>query len=52
MVKPHKEVHESIKKAMALIGSKEVDAIIQYFKDAEKASAQLFSTLDHLTKEK
>jgi methyl-accepting chemotaxis protein len=52
MVTPHKEVHDAIKKAMALIGTKEIDKIIEHFKDAEKASKRLFTSLDNLTKEK
>jgi len=52
MVSPHKEVHDTIQKAMSLIGTKDVDKIIELFKDAEKASKQLFVSLDTLTKEK
>ena len=51
IVSPHKEVHDAIKKAMALIGTEKIDEIILHFKDAEKASRELFIHLDNLTKE-
>ncbi|WP_457745796.1 methyl-accepting chemotaxis protein [Sulfurimonas sp.] len=48
---PHKKVHEDIAKAMKMIGSTDIDTIITLFKDAEKASQELFIHLDNLIKE-
>jgi len=49
---PHKKVHDAVKKAMALIGSNKIDDILSQFRDAEKASHELFEHLDNLTKGK
>ena len=49
---PHKRVHEDIAKAMEKLGSKDIDAIIALFKDAEKASHELFEYLDKIIKER
>lgn len=51
MVSPHKHVHDTIRKAMALIGTDKIDEMIALFKEAEKASHELFEHLDNLTKE-
>ena len=51
MVAPHKEVHDSIQKAMTLIGSDKVDEIIKLFKEAERSSKELFNGLDNLAKD-
>ncbi|WP_434636305.1 methyl-accepting chemotaxis protein [Sulfurimonas sp. NW7] len=49
---PHKKVHDDIAKAMRMLGSDKVDEIIKIFKDAEKASQELFTYLDNMVKEK
>jgi len=51
MVAPHKRVHEDIEKAMQKLDTKDIDMIITLFKDAEKASAELFEYLDNIIKE-
>ncbi len=48
---PHKRVHDDIAKAMSKLQSKEIDEIIALFKDAEKASLELFVQLDSMMKE-
>jgi len=48
---PHKRVHEDIAKAMEKLGSKDIDAIIALFKDAEDASRELFEHLDRIIQE-
>ncbi|WP_226966403.1 methyl-accepting chemotaxis protein [Sulfurimonas sediminis] len=49
---PHKKVHDDIAKVMRMLGSDKVDEIIKIFKDAEKASQELFNYLDNMVKEK
>ena len=51
MVHPHKEVHDYVREAMALLNSGEVDKIIEIFKKIEASSKTLFDQLDNLTKE-
>ncbi len=51
MLEPHKKVHEDIAKAMSKFESKDIDEIIELFKDAEKASFELFEHLDRIIKE-
>ncbi len=51
MLEPHKKVHEDIAKAMNKLGSRDIDEIIGLFKDAEKASLELFDYLDKIIKE-
>ncbi|QOP45894.1 methyl-accepting chemotaxis protein [Sulfurimonas paralvinellae] len=51
ILEPHKKVHEDIAKAMSKIDSKDIDEIIKLFKDAEKASSELFDYLDKMVKE-
>ena len=45
---PHKRVHEDIAKAMEKLDSKDIDATIALFKDAEQASRELFEYLDKI----
>jgi len=47
---PHKKVHEDIAKAISKLGTKNIDEIISLFKDAEKASLELFTYLDRVIK--
>ena len=51
MLEPHKKVHEDIAKAMSKLDSRDIDEIIALFKDAEKASLELFEHLDNIMKE-
>ena len=51
MLEPHKKVHEDIAKAMSKLDSRDIDEIIALFKDAEKASLELFEHLDRIIKE-
>ena len=51
ILEPHKKVHEDIAKAMQKLESREIDEIIKLFKDAEKASTELFEHLDNIIKE-
>ena len=51
MLEPHKKVHEDVAKAMDKLGSRDIDEIIGLFKDAEKASLELFEHLDRIIKE-
>jgi len=51
ILEPHQKVHEDIARAMKKLGSKNIDEIITLFKDAEKASEELFRHLDNIIKE-
>ena len=51
ILEPHKRVHEDIAKAMSKLDSRDIDEIIALFKDAEKASLELFEHLDRIIKE-
>ena len=51
ILEPHRRVHEDIAKAMQKLNSREIDEIIALFKDAEKASVELFEHLDNIIKE-
>jgi len=51
IAQPHKKVHDEIAKAMQMIGSKDIDTIIELFKNAEESSTELFTYLDNLIKE-
>ena len=48
---PHKKVHENIAKVMKKFDSKNIDEIIELFKEAEEASSELFEHLDNIIKE-
>ena len=50
ILEPHKRVHEDIQKVISKLGSKDVNAILVLFDDAEKASKELFEHLDNMTK--
>ncbi len=43
----HKHIHETIAKAMTMLNSTDIDAIMKLFGQAEEASAELFSNLDN-----
>jgi len=51
ILEPHKRVHDDIAKAMQKLDSRDIDEIIELFKDAEKASEELFIHLDNMIKE-
>ena len=51
ILEPHKRVHEDIAKAMSKLESRDIDEIIKLFKDAERASLELFDHLDKIIKE-
>ena len=51
ILEPHKRVHEDIAKAMSKLDSRDIDEIIKLFKDAERASLELFEHLDNIIKE-
>ena len=51
MDKPHKEVHEAVAKAMALVEKNDAkynDEIVALFKEAEESSGHLFALLDEM----
>ena len=51
ILEPHRKVHDDIAKAMQKLESREIDEIIKLFRDAEKASTELFEHLDNIIKE-
>jgi len=52
MQEPYRRLHENIVRAMKMLDSDKVDEIIKIFRDAEKASQELFDYLDSMVKEK